>query len=128
MNTEPNSRNCRTGLSVLGIAGSFLVMAWLVWLMRGYTQSPALAQVRAAERLKIKADFNAANAPLVNGYEWVDKPKGFVRIPVDRAKELVLQEWQSPAEGRSNLLARAGRKFAPAPAPTPAPAAAPAKP
>jgi len=114
MNTESNCRKCCNGLSVLGVAGSFLVMAWLVWLMRGYTQPPALAQVRAAERLKIKAEFDAANAPLLQGYDWADKQKGFVRIPVERAKELILQEWQNPAAGRSNLLARAAKEFAPA--------------
>ena len=114
MNTESNGRKCCRGLSVLAVAGSFLVMAWLVWLMRGYTQPPALAQVRAQERLKIKADFDAANAPLLNAYDWADKQKGFVRIPVERAKELMLQEWQNPAAGRSNLLTRAARQFAPA--------------
>jgi hypothetical protein len=114
MNTESNSRKCRNGLSVLGVAGSFLVMAWLVWLMRGYTQPHELAQARAEQRLKIKADFIAANAPLLNDYDWADKPKGIVRIPVERAKELILQEWQNPAAGRSNLLARAARQFPPA--------------
>lgn len=114
MNPESNCRKCCHGLTVLGVAGSFLVMAGLVWLMRSYTQPPALAQVRAAERLKIKAEFDAANAPLLNGFDWVDKEKGFVRIPVERAKELILQEWQNPATGRSNLVARAAKAFAPA--------------
>ena len=54
-------------------------MAWLVWLMRAYTQPPSLAETRAAERIKIKAEFDAANAPLLNGYDWADKAKGFVR-------------------------------------------------
>jgi len=102
---------------MLGVAGSFLVMAWLVWLMRDYTQPPALAQVRAAERLKIKAEFDAANAPLLNGYDWADKGKGIVRLPVERAKELILLEWQNPAAGRSNLAARAAKASAPAPPP-----------
>jgi len=87
MNTDSNRGRFCQGLTVLGVAGTFLVMAWLVWLMRAYTQAPALAQARAAERLKIKAEFDAANAPLLNGYEWADKEKGFVRIPVERAKE-----------------------------------------
>ena len=114
MNTESNCQKCGRGLTVLGVAGSFLVMAWLVWLMRDYTQPPALAQVRAAERLKIKAEFDAANAPLLNGYDWADKGKGIVRLPVERAKELVLQEWQNPAAARSNLVARAAKAFVPA--------------
>jgi hypothetical protein len=114
MNTEPNCRKCCNALTVLGVAGSLLVMAWLVWLMRSYTQPPALAAVRAAERLKIKADFDAANAPILNGYDWVDKPKGFVRIPVEQAKELILKEWQNPAGGRAILTNRVEKEFAPA--------------
>ncbi|MGA2540194.1 MAG: hypothetical protein ABSG78_01390 [Verrucomicrobiota bacterium] len=114
MNTDSNRGRFCQGLTVLGVAGTFLVMAWLVWLMRAYTQAPALAQARAAERLKIKAEFDAANAPLLNGYEWADKEKGFVRIPVERAKELILQEWQNPAAGRSVLTNRAAKEFAPA--------------
>src|SRR5271157_996977 len=107
MNTE-SSRGKNSGLlTVLAVAGTFLVMAWLVWLMRAYTQAPSLAQARAVERLKIKADFDAANAPLLNGYDWADKDKGFVRVPVERAKELILQEWQNPAAGRSGLTNRA---------------------
>jgi len=113
MNAESTSRKNGNLLTVLAVAGAFLVMAWLVWLMRAYTQAPSLAQARAVERLKIKADFDAANAPLLNGYDWADKDKGFVRVPVARAKELILQEWQDPAAGRSNLLQRAAKEFAP---------------
>ncbi len=125
MNTEPNCRKCGTALTVLAVAGSFLVMAWLVWLMRHYTQPPSLAQARAEERLKIKQAFDEANAPVINGYDWVDKGKGIVRIPVERAKELVLQEWQNPVAGHSNLAARAAKAFAQAAPATPAAPGAP---
>lgn len=88
-------------------------MAWLVWLMRSYTQPPALAEVRAAERLKIKSDFVAANAPLVDSYAWQDQTHDIVRIPLDRAKELILQEWKDPVAGHSLLTNRAAQAFAP---------------
>jgi hypothetical protein len=67
--------------------------------------------------MKILADFKAANAPLLDKYDWQDKDKGIVRIPVDRAKELVLEEWQNPAVAHSNLMERAAKAFAPAPKP-----------
>ena len=114
MNAESTSRKNGTFLTVLAAVGTLLVMAWLVWLMRAYTQPPSLAEARAAVRMKIKAEFDAANAPLLNGYDWADKDKGFVRVPVERAKELILQEWQNPAAGRSTLLQRAAKEFAPA--------------
>ncbi len=36
--------------------------------------------------------FRADEDALVNGYGWVDPEKGIVRIPVDRALDLVAKE------------------------------------
>jgi hypothetical protein len=36
-------------------------------------------------------DYCAAQQKEVNTYAWVDRPSGVVRIPIDRAMELVLQ-------------------------------------
>jgi hypothetical protein len=112
MNTESSCQKVRIGTYVLGLLGTFLVMAFLVAVLRHYTAAPSLAEDRAAERMKIKADFDAANAPLLEKYDWQDKDKGIVRVPIDRAKELILEEWQNPAVARSNLIARAARAFA----------------
>jgi len=117
MNPESCRQNTRIAANVLAILGTFLVMAFLVGLMRHYTATPSLAADRAAERMKILADFKAVNAPLLEKYDWQDKDKGIVRVPVARAKELVLEEWQNPAAARSNLMERAAKAFAPAPKP-----------
>src|SRR5271168_4192832 len=106
-------RNTRLGVYALGLAGALLVMAGLVWLMRHYTEAPSVFAERSAERIQIKADFDAANAPLVENYDWQDQTRGIVRVPLERAKELMLEEWQNPAAGRSNLIARAAKAFAP---------------
>ncbi len=42
------------------------------------------------------AEFKTANGPLLEKYDWQDQAKGFVRIPIDQAKEIVLQEWAGP--------------------------------
>ena len=112
MNTEPCCQKVRVGTYVVGLLGTFLVMAILVAIMRHYTAPTTLAADRAAERMKIKKDFDADNAPLLEKYDWQDKDKGIVRVPIDRAKELVLEEWQNPAAARSNLMARAAKAFA----------------
>jgi hypothetical protein len=52
---------------------------------------------------------------LLEKYDWQDQAKGFVRIPIERAKELVLEEWQDPAAARSNLMARAAKALPPPP-------------
>ncbi len=101
----------------LAIVGTFLLMAGLVKLTRRYTAPPDLGVNRAEERLKNLKEFRAENAPILERYEWQNKDRDIIRVPVDRAKELVLEEWQNPAAGRSNLLARAAKAFAPGPKP-----------
>jgi hypothetical protein len=116
---NPESCRQKTGLGayVAGLLGAFLIVALLARLMQSYNLAPSLSATRAAERMKILSDFKAANAPLVEKYDWQDQARGFVRVPMERAKQLVLQEWQDPMAGRSNLMARAAREFAPAPKP-----------
>jgi hypothetical protein len=117
MNTETCCQKTRLGAYVAGLLGTFLIVFLLVHLMQSYTAAPSITAARVAERLQIKSDFNAANAPLLEKYDWQDQAKGFVRVPVERAKELVLEEWQDPLAARSNLMARAAKEFAPAPKP-----------
>jgi hypothetical protein len=117
MNPESCFQKTRITAYVLGILGTFLVMGFLVVLMRNYTAMPSIAADRGAERMKILADFKAANAPLLEKYDWQDKDKGIVRVPVARAKELVLDEWQNPAAAHSNLVERAAKAFAVPPKP-----------
>jgi hypothetical protein len=56
---------------------------------------PNAEQVRAEARLKNLADLNADNQKLMTQYHWVDKSKGIVGIPIERAMDLVLTELQS---------------------------------
>jgi hypothetical protein len=115
MNSDTCRQQTRLGAYAVAILGTFLLVGWLVWLMRSYTEAPSPFATRSAERMQILAEFKAANAPLLEKYDWQDQARGFVRVPVERAKELILQEWQDPAAGRSNLMARAAKEFAPAP-------------
>jgi len=42
----------------------------------------------------------------LNSYGWLDQSKGIVRLPISEAMKLALRDWQNPAAGRSNLIAR----------------------
>ena len=117
MNSESCRQNTRTGAYVVGILGTFLVMALLVGLMRSYTTGPTPMEARSAERMQILQQFKADNAPLLDKYDWQDQTHGIVRIPISVAMDKVLEEWQDPAAGRSNLMARAAKAFAPLPKP-----------
>ncbi len=113
---KPDSCPQKTGLGayLLGLLGAFLIVALLVRLMQSYTTAPSISATRAAERMQILSDFKTANAPYLDKdkYDWQDQAKGFVRIPIERAKELVLEQWQDPMTARSNLIARAAKQFA----------------
>ena len=110
--------NRTVGLYFVAIAGTFLIVAWLVYAMQRYTRPAPLGTARAQERLKGLAEITAANTEVLNNYGWVDQGKGIVRMPVSNAVELALKEWQNPAAARSNLIARA-EKVAEAPPPPP---------
>ena len=76
-----------------------------------------VAQERVDLRRKALAEVNAANAVILNNYAEVDKAKGLWRVPIARALEVTLQEWQDPAAARSNLIARAEKAAAAPPKP-----------
>jgi len=112
----------RTGLAyLLGILGSLLIVAALVWAMQRYTQPPPLGEDRVAVRKKALVDLRAAEATELENYGWIDQAKGVVRLPIAEAMKLALRDWQDPAAARSNLIARVEKATA-------VPPAAPAKP
>ena len=112
----------RTGLAyLLGILGSLLIVAALVWAMQRYTQPPPLGEDRVAVRKKALTDLRAAEATELENYGWIDQAKGVVRLPIAEAMKLALRDWQDPAAARSNLIARVEKATA-------VPPAAPAKP
>jgi hypothetical protein len=92
------------GLSVvLGIAvviASLIVHFKTVQHARQDTPIPRLAREREAmpePRLQVDApnelrQLRAAEESALNSYEWVDKDTGIVKIPVDRAMEILAKK------------------------------------
>ena len=104
---------------VIAIAGTFLIVAALVYIMQQYTNPPPVDQARIQERKKFLAEIQAANAEALDTYGWQDQAKQLIRLPITNAMALTIREYQNPAAARSNLAARADKAFAP---PPPAPA------
>ena len=103
---QPAFDAVRLTACAVGIFGTFLIVAMLVLAMRHYTRPAPVGANRVEERYKFLQDQRAADAKALNEYDWIDKDKGVVRLPVQRAVELTLQEWQNPAAARSNLISR----------------------
>ena len=120
MSSQPARERAALAYAI-GILGSLLIVAALVWAMQRYTQPPPLGQDRVAVRKKALAELRATEASDLTTYGWVDQPKGVVRLPIAEAMQLTLRDWQNPAAARSNLVARVEKATA-------APPAAPAKP
>ena len=113
MTEQRQKRGTFTGAIIVLLFAVLVVL--LVWQRQGI---PTVEDVRKQERLKILADLNAENQKILTQYRWIDKSKGIVGIPIDRAMDLVL------ADLKANKPHAAGPIATPAPAATPAPNAA----
>ena len=119
MNTESNART-PLWIYAIGVAGTFLIMAALVWVMYYFTRPADLTHTRGEERRKNLADLNAATREQSEGYAWIDEGKGLVRLPINHAVQLVVEKWPNSAALRSNLLERVDKAtFRPPPPPNP---------
>lgn len=108
MNPDPRSilDQGRNVAWMIGVIGTLAIMAILVTVLLRVTRPEDLAAIRARERLQFREEVRAAEAQAISRYAWQDQAKGLVRVPIDRAMELVIKEWQNPAAARSNLIAR----------------------
>jgi hypothetical protein len=109
MNPTPSSQKTA---SLVGILGAFLVIGVLVYAMKYYTRPAPLNQARVEERKKALGEIRDADAKALTSYEMLDAGKGIVRLKIDRAMALTLEEYKNPAAARSNLIARADKAAA----------------
>ncbi len=103
---------------ILAVIGALLIMNYTVKKVRQYTEPAPLGEERAAERTKAMGEINAANQATLATYGWQDKTKDIVRLPISRAMELTVQEWEDPAKGRAKLTSLSEKAtFEPPPPP-----------
>jgi hypothetical protein len=116
----------------LVLAGGFLLLLLFVIAVRlltGLAPAPQEDAARAAERTKAHQELEAENAKKLQNYAWVDKAKGTLQIPIERAMELAIVELNSKKPTAAGPIATPAPSPAASPAASPAPApAAPAAP
>ena len=93
-----------------GVVMILLFFGLSLYLVMARQTIPTVDEVQSEQRLKILADLNAENEKILTPYRWIDKSKGVVGIPIDRAMDLVLIDL------RSNKPHPAGPVVTPAPA------------
>ena len=105
---------------ITGLVMVLLFGAFALFLVSQGQSIPNVEELHAQTRLKNLADLNSENQKVLTQYRWVDKTKGVVGIPIDRATDLVLVQLQSnkphPA-GPVNLPVPAPPQGTPAPLP-----------
>jgi len=117
----------------LGVLLLFAVFGLFVWAVMGMMpRGDNYEQKRATARFeKLKTVRDEANGAL-HGYAWVDKAKGTVRVPIQRAMELTVAELAQKKPAPANPIApdvqpglqqAAPTTASPAPIATPTPAA-----
>lgn len=90
MDKEPSDNTVL--LSALGWIGVILVFLLVVAV--AYLPNRAVpSEEKSAEiRFQIRNEVRAEQARLTSSYEWVNQAEGIVRIPVERAIEIAVEE------------------------------------
>lgn len=106
---EPNTVSSRAVVRfILGLAGILIVVHFVIWgvfqLLKGDARSEdrplppnvskQLARLPPAPRLEDRplaprSQLNAREKTILGTYGWVDRKAGTVRIPIDRAMDLI---------------------------------------
>ncbi|HST31490.1 MAG TPA: hypothetical protein VLK27_11710 [Chthoniobacterales bacterium] len=80
-------------------------------------------QQRAQNREKKLKDLRDEDAKALTGYAWIDKNKGSVRIPIERAMELAVTELANKKPTAAGPIAAPSPEASAAPSASPAPSA-----
>jgi hypothetical protein len=100
LQSEPDSP--RTTLIFLAVLVGSFVLTGIVLGLDQYFEISLREEIEnkqlkpeSAQLRQLRADEEAK----LTRYQWADQKKGVVRIPLDRARELVLAQWKDRPEG-----------------------------
>src|SRR5947209_2509763 len=112
-----------TWLGVVLLFALFGVMALAI--VGPAPRSDTYEASRAENRMKKLKDLRDEDAKALSGYAWIDKNKGSVRLPIQRAMELTVAELANKKPAPAGPIAAPEPSAAPGGAATAAPAASP---
>jgi hypothetical protein len=91
--SEANQSPTFSSSMVVVTLAVLLLFAGLAWYLAAQRQPlPPTDKERQEQRVKNLADLAAENQKTLTSYRWIDKAKGIVGIPIDRAMELELAD------------------------------------
>lgn len=95
--SEPSDQ--KVFISALGWVGVIFVFFLILAVAYLPNRAVSLEEAAAAERMTIRNTVRGEQARLVSTYEWVDRERGVVRIPVERAMKLTVDELRGESSG-----------------------------
>ncbi|HEY3761033.1 MAG TPA: hypothetical protein VGN23_04740 [Verrucomicrobiae bacterium] len=111
----------RASAAAIGFIIASFVFLTLVVVVKFTVNVPAIDADRTGTIANELMMIRSNEVVSLNNPGWVDKQRGIVRLPIDTALQISVEEWQNPAQARADLIARSKRATAPV-------QAAPAKP
>ena len=112
----------------VGVVLLFALFGVIVVAVIGPTpRGNSYEKMRAEARMKKLKDARDEDGKALSGYAWIDKNKGTVRLPIDRAMELTVADLANKKPAPASAIAAPVSSAAPggAPAASPAPSASP---
>jgi len=98
-NAEPSDRKVLfSAIGWIGVIFCFILVLAVAYLPN---RAPSQYEADAEARYEIRNVVRGEQASLVDAYEWVNKNEGVVRIPVERAMRLTVEELRSGTDSRS---------------------------
>lgn len=87
--------------ALVGVVGVFLLVIIVVWLQAMFNKE--LQDERLAKQVKPRVasldEFRARQDAKLRSYGWVDRERGTVFIPIERAMEITVRELSDEREG-----------------------------
>ena len=110
----------------LGVVLLFALFGAIVLAIIGPTpRGDTYEKMRAENRIKKLKDARDEDAKALNAYAWIDKNKGTVRLPVERAMELTVVDLANKKPAVAGPIATPETAAAPAPSPSAQPSGTP---
>jgi hypothetical protein len=112
----------------VGVVLLFALFGVIVVAVIGPTpRGDSYEKMRAEARMKKLKDARDEDGKALSGYAWIDKNKGTVRLPIDRAMELTVADLANKKPAPASAIAAPESSAAPggAAAATPAPSPSP---
>jgi hypothetical protein len=97
MSDQPNTISSRAGagaLSILAILAGFALFAVIanVFYLRDRPEPVPHGTRTPEERRAFLSEYRAEQSEAAGTYGWIDRQEGRVRLPIDRAMELTVQD------------------------------------